>query len=95
MNSFEDFLEAYAELERSVKTLMGKLFSDTCALCTACCCRVDICEEATQSAFLSRLLKRQGLGAKDLDDRYGWLDQSGSRLLAVHGLRLNSVSIFG
>lgn len=80
MNSLEDFLEAYAELERSIQELMGQLFSETCGLCTACCCRVDICEEATQSAFLSRLLKRQELDAKDLDDRYGWLDQNGCAL---------------
>jgi hypothetical protein len=80
MNSLEDFLEAYAELERSIQELMGQLFSETCGLCTACCCRVDICEEATQSAFLSRLLKRQELDAKDLDDRYGWLDQNGCSL---------------
>jgi hypothetical protein len=41
---------------------------------------VDICEEAIQSAFLSRLLKQQGLVRKDMDDRYGWLDQSGCSL---------------
>ena len=80
MNEFEDFMEAYAALERSVRELMGQLFSETCGLCTACCCRVDICEEAVQSAFLSRLLERQGLAAKDLDDRYGWLDQGGCSL---------------
>jgi hypothetical protein len=80
MNALEDFLEAYAELERSIQELMGQLFSETCGLCTACCCRVDICEEAPQSAFLSRLLKRQELDAKDLDDRYGWLDQNGCSL---------------
>jgi hypothetical protein len=80
MNEFDDFLEAYAELERSVRKLMNQLFSETCGLCTACCCRVDICEEAIQSAFLSRLLKQQGLEEKDLDDRYGWLDQGGCSL---------------
>ena len=77
MNALEDFMEAYAELEGSVQELMSQLFSETCGLCTACCCRVDICEEAVQSAFLSQLLKRQELDAKDLDDRYGCLDQSG------------------
>ena len=80
MNTLEEFLEAYSELERSIQELMGQLFSETCGLCTACCCRVDICEEATQSAFLSRLLKKQELDAKDLDDRYGWLDQNGCSL---------------
>jgi hypothetical protein len=80
MNSLEDFLEAYTGMEASIQVLMSQLFKETCGLCTACCCRVDICEEATQSAFLSLLLKRQELSAKDLDDRYGWLDQNGCSL---------------
>ena len=80
MHSIDDILEPYAELERSVRSLMTELFSETCSMCTACCCRADICEEATQSAFLSRLLKKQGLTEKDMDDRIGWLDLSGCTL---------------
>ncbi len=59
---------------------MSHLFSDICGLCTACCCRADICEEALQSAFLSQLLKRQGLSENQLDDRYGWLNTDGCSL---------------
>ncbi len=80
MNSIESLLHPYIELESTVRELMADLCSDMCGMCTACCCRVDICEEALESAFLSRLLKRQELDAKDLDDRYGWLDQGGCSL---------------
>jgi hypothetical protein len=80
MNPSEDFLEAYAELESAVRELMAGQFSDTCGMCTACCCRADICEEAASSAFLSLLLKRQGRVAADMDDRYGWLDLNGCSL---------------
>jgi hypothetical protein len=80
ITELEDFLEAYAALERGVQRLMSRLCSETCGLCTACCCRADICEEALQSAFLAQLLHRQGLGEKDLDERYGWLEQNGCSL---------------
>ncbi len=80
MNSIDAILDPYAELEQSVCRLIKELFSDTCALCTACCCRADICEEATQSAFLSQLLLRQGLSEENMDDRYGWLDLHGCSL---------------
>jgi len=80
MSSIGDILEPYAELERSVRSLMTELFSETCGMCTACCCRADICEEATGSAFLSKLLEKQELSASDMDDRYGWLDLNGCSL---------------
>ena len=80
MNSITDILEPYAELEISVRTLMTNLFSETCGLCTACCCRADICEEATRSPFLSLLLEKQGLSVKKMDDRFGWLDVNGCAL---------------
>lgn len=80
MDPIDEILEPYAELENSVNQLMKELFSETCGMCTACCCRADICEEALESAFLSKLLKRQGLGENDLDDRYGWLDLNGCSL---------------
>jgi len=80
MKSMDSFIDGYIELESQVRRLQTGLFSETCGLCTACCCRVDICEEATQSAFLSMLLKRQQLAEKDLDERYGWLDQQGCTL---------------
>ena len=63
-----------------MRGLMAQLFSGTCGMCTACCCRADICEEAIQSAFLSKLLEKQGLTANDMDDRIGWLDLSGCSL---------------
>jgi len=75
-----DILKPYAELERSVRSLMTELFSETCGMCTACCCRADICEEATGSAFLSLLLEQQELSADDMDDRFGWIDLHGCSL---------------
>ena len=80
MHTIEDFIEAYAELETDIRRLMVELFSDTCGMCTACCCRADICEEAVHSAFLSKLLKRQGVAEEDMDDRFGWLDLHGCSL---------------
>ncbi len=80
MYSIDDILDPYAELEASIRQLMTQLFSETCGICTACCCRADICEEATESPFLAKLLERQGLSSVDMDDRYGWLDLNGCLL---------------
>ncbi|VGO14286.1 hypothetical protein PDESU_02845 [Pontiella desulfatans] len=80
MNSIDDLLQPYSELETAIRGLMAKLFSDTCGMCTACCCRADICEEATDSAFLLKLLERQGLKADAMDERFGWLDLHGCSL---------------
>lgn len=80
MISLESILDAYIALENSVRQLQTHLFSETCGLCTACCCRADICEETVQSAFLSLLLKRQERTAGEMDDRYGWLDLHGCSL---------------
>lgn len=80
MNTISDILEPYAEFESAVRDVMVQLFSDTCAICTACCCRTDICEEVGESAFLSQLLKQQELSEDDMNDRYGWLDVDGCTL---------------
>lgn len=80
MESLESFLSDYAAFESTIRSVMIQLFSGTCGLCTACCCRVDICEEAHQSAFLSLLLAKQGLSAGEMDDRFGWLDLHGCSL---------------
>jgi len=74
------FVEKYVELESAVRQRMTELFSESCGICTACCCRADICEEAGESAFLARLLEMQGLRADDMDERYGWLDLHGCSL---------------
>lgn len=79
--SFSDaILKPYIELERALQQLMTQLFNETCGMCTACCCRPDICEEAAESAFLSMLLEEQELMADRMDDRYGWLDLHGCSL---------------
>lgn len=80
MNSIHDILEPYAELEKSVIRTMKEMFGGLCGMCTACCCRADICEEAAASPFLSLLLQRQGLDKDDMDDRFGWLDSDGCTL---------------
>lgn len=77
MVSIEAILERYMELETAVRELMDRLFSNTCGMCTACCCRVDICEEATESTFLRMVLQKQGVSTDDRDDRYGWLGLHG------------------
>lgn len=80
MKPIKSIIEPYIELERAIRERMGDLFGETCGTCTACCCRADICEESTQSAFLSLLLEDQELSADDMDDRYGWLDLHGCSL---------------
>lgn len=80
MHPLAELLDPYAELESAVCRLMQQLFAETCGLCTACCCRADICEEAARSAFLSLLLNKQGVRPADMDDRYGWLDLHGCSL---------------
>jgi hypothetical protein len=69
-------LEEYAELERGVQELVSAQCRPVCALCTSCCCRADLCEEALESPFL-RLLH----GRTELDsDRYGFLTETGCAL---------------
>jgi len=80
MDTLRSFLDRYAELETDIRDRISGMFSETCGICTACCCRVDICEEAANSVFLSMLLDRQNLSESNLDDRYGWLDQHGCSL---------------
>ena len=80
MAEIDKILAPYSELEADIRRLMITLFSETCGMCTACCCRADICEESVESAFLGILLKKQGLRAHDMDERIGWLDLHGCSL---------------
>ncbi len=80
MKCVEEIVEPYVEMERRVRELMTSFFSETCGLCTACCCRADICEEVADSAFLRLLLRKQDRAVSDMDDRYGWLDVNGCTL---------------
>lgn len=72
------FIALYIELERAVQELIAMHCASFCALCTACCCRADICEEAIDSLFLQRLHRRHQLDS----DRYGFLDTTGCTLSA-------------
>jgi hypothetical protein len=77
MNSLlEHLLEEYAELERGVQELVSAQCRPICELCTTCCCRADICEEALESPFLRRLHGRSELES----DRYGFLTATGCAL---------------
>jgi hypothetical protein len=80
MESFDEFVNRYIALESRIRSHMIALFSEPCGLCTACCCRADICDEVVQSAFLSRLLEKQGRLPDDMDDRFGWLELHGCSL---------------
>ena len=80
MQTWTDFYRAYAGLERAVGRLMSEWCGESCGLCTVCCCRADICEEALHSPFLARLLQAEGLSERQLDDRYGWRDLHGCTL---------------
>lgn len=77
MNSrLEHLLEEYAELERGVQALVGQNCQPICELCTTCCCRADICEEAVASPFLRLLHGRNELES----DGYGFLTETGCAL---------------
>jgi hypothetical protein len=69
-------LEEYAELERGVQELVNAQCREACELCTACCCRADLCEEALESPFLRLLHSRDELES----DRYGFLTETGCAL---------------
>ncbi|HPR83623.1 MAG TPA: hypothetical protein PLD51_07175 [Pontiellaceae bacterium] len=77
MNSqLKHLLEEYAALERGVQELVSAQCREVCELCTACCCRADLCEEALESPFLCAVH-----GKDELDsDRYGFLTETGCAL---------------
>ena len=69
-------IEEYTELEREVQELVSAQCREVCGLCTACCCRADLCEEALESPFLCAVH-----GKDELDsDRYGFLTETGCAL---------------
>ncbi|NOU35628.1 MAG: hypothetical protein HOO88_02465 [Kiritimatiellaceae bacterium] len=69
-------LEEYTELEREVQVLVSAQCREVCELCTACCCRADLCEEALESPFLCAVHGRNELDS----DRYGFLTETGCAL---------------
>ena len=80
MNSIDELFEPYIQLEKAIMERTSDWIHLHCGLCTACCCRADICEEALQSAFLSKLLIKQGLDETELDNSFGWLTPKGCSL---------------
>jgi len=80
VKKLDTFICEYVAFEQQLRTLMVNVCGRVCSICTARCCRPDICEEARDSTFLQLLLKRQGLSEFEFDDRYGWLGHSGCRL---------------
>ncbi|MCU0856997.1 MAG: hypothetical protein MUC65_01150 [Pontiellaceae bacterium] len=77
MNSrLNHLLEEYADLERGVQGLISAQCRETCELCTARCCRADICEEALDSPFLQTLHGHTELES----DRCGFLTEYGCSL---------------
>lgn len=69
-------IKEYAELEREVQVLVSAQCREGCELCTACCCRADLCEEALESPFLCAVHGRDELDS----DRYGFLTETGCAL---------------
>ncbi|MBN2162350.1 MAG: hypothetical protein JXR25_01350 [Pontiellaceae bacterium] len=80
MKPIDQFTESYIELETAISERMQTLCTESCGLCTACCCRADICEETLCSAFLRRIMEHAEINPSDIDDRYGWLEQDGCSL---------------
>lgn len=71
-------LNRYLELEHGVQELIREQCGASCALCTAFCCRADLCEEALESPFLCALHGRTELDS----DAYGFRTESGCALTA-------------
>lgn len=69
----------YAALEREVQNLINACCSGACSLCTSCCCRPDLCEEAFESVFL-RSLHGQDRSSILFTERYGWRTENGCSL---------------
>ena len=72
----KQFFELYAELEQGVQELVTARCRAFCELCTSCCCRAEICEEAISSPFLRTIHRREVLDS----DGYGFLDTGGCSL---------------
>lgn len=69
-------IEEYTELEREVQVLVSAQCREVCGLCTSCCCRADLCEEALESPFLRAVHGRDELDS----DGYGFLTETGCAL---------------
>jgi hypothetical protein len=69
-------IEEYTALESEVQELVSAQCRAGCELCTACCCRADLCEEALESPFLCAVHGRTELDS----DRYGFLTETGCGL---------------
>jgi len=75
-NPLKNLIGEYVTLERSVQELVSAQCRKVCELCTACCCRADLCEEALESPFLRAVHGRNQLES----DRYGFLTETGCGL---------------
>ena len=78
-SAFSQILRRYAEIEREVQLLIGSRCGAVCELCSSCCCRADICEEAFESPFLKKL-HGQSADSTAFSDGYGWLTEHGCGL---------------
>jgi len=76
---FRSFFHTYGRLEKDVQGLMQELCQPVCSLCAATCCRYDICEEVSESPFLS-LLQKTFSPDEYINERYGWLGPAGCLL---------------
>lgn len=72
----KNLIEEYTELEREVQDLVSAQCRAVCGLCTICCCRADLCEEALESPFLCAVHGRNKLES----ERYGFLTETGCGL---------------
>ncbi|MFA5687944.1 MAG: hypothetical protein WC959_02150 [Kiritimatiellales bacterium] len=74
----QHFAESYAALEQRVQNFIHSICAGSCTLCSTCCCRADLCEEALDSPFLKMLHRRDELES----DAYGFLTETGCALTA-------------
>ena len=72
-------LVEYAALEHVIQGLLNRYGYTCCSRCENVCCRYDICEESTVSAFLT-LLRALYPPEADYDEKYGWHTADGCAL---------------
>ena len=74
--SLTTLAEAYRLLEAELSSVVSAACAPWCSSCRELCCNLDICSEASESAWLCHVREE----TIDLDETRGWLGNAGCRL---------------
>ena len=75
--NLRNLFDKYIRLEKEIQKFIYPLSQHHCCKCFGKCCSEQICNESTESVFLSMLVERQSV---PYDNRNGWNGSSGCRL---------------